>query len=566
MFFKRTKEAGKAISSSNMEKIQNIHDSASALGAGCTYGMALGGGGGIYEADRDPARIMEAALPMEKSHDALRGYLRDALSKAHPSDSNSTWMDGPYIRDVFPSHVVYDHKGDTMKRSYSVEHGPGGVDPKVTLGEPSKVHTAYVDSRGDVSESLRILVDVPAGLEIDKERFVSKQERDKADQSDFAGKGKSFPIIKAEDVEAALHSIGRAGADNHDSATLKANILRIAKRKGFPIPASDQKESSVIITLGPDEIVVTESATFTPDSAVTVKTVKEGGTRIPVKLIGPGWGSMAYYPADVLKRDGPLVFKKGTQMMWNHQTATQESERPEGDLNDLAAILTKDAEWKDDGPKGPGLYSEAKVFSDYADKVAEKGAHIGVSINAAIRGKEGEMEGRYGRIAEKFVHAFSTDFVTKAGAGGAPIVPVLESQRVQSGGSSMTPEETKAHQDTVKENDDLKKRVKEMEEGQNHILAVATVGAVLKEAEVPFSQRLLETACKNPVMKDGKVDPAWVKETVALFTEDVAGKVTGLGTEARAKESESTKKSLEASLKELGVPEAGLKFAVEGRA
>ncbi len=563
MFFKRIKEAGKAISTANMEKIQNIHDSSSALGAGCTYGMGLGGGGGIYEADRDPARILEAALPMEKSHDALRGYLRDALNKAHPSDSNSSWMDGPYVRDVFPSHVVYDHKGDTLKRSYTVEHGPAGVDPKVTLGEPSKVHTAYVDCKGDVTESHRILVDVPAGLVIDKERFVSKNERDKADQADFAGKGKSFPVLTQEDVGAALHSIGRAGSDNHDAGTLKKNILAIAKRKGFSIPASDEKEA-VIITLGPDEIMVTESALFTPDESVTIKTVKEGGTRVPVKLIGPGWGSMAYYPADVLKRDGPSVFKKGTQMMWNHQTSTQEAERPEGDLNDLAAVLTKDAEWKDDGPKGPGLYSEAKVFSDYAEKVAEKGAHIGVSINAAIRGKEGEMEGRTGRIAERFVHAFSTDFVTKAGAGGAPIVPVTESQRVQSGGSSMTPEETQAQVTLTKERDDLKKKVTEMEEGQNHILAVATVGSVLKEAEVPFSQALLELACKNPTIKEGKVDPEWVKTTVALFVGESAGKVTDLGP-AAVKESADSKKYLEASLKALGVPEAGLKYAVEGR-
>ncbi len=128
----------------------------------------------------------------------------------------------------------------------------------------------------------------------------------------------------------------------------------------------------------------------------------------------------------------------------------------------------------------------------------------------------------------------------------------------------MTPEETQAQVTLTKERDDLKKKVTEMEEGQNHILAVATVGSVLKEAEVPFSQALLELACKNPTIKEGKVDSEWVKTTVALFVGESAGKVTDLGP-AAVKESADSKKYLEASLKALGVPEAGLKYAVEGR-
>jgi hypothetical protein len=60
------------------------------------------------------------------------------------------------------------------------------------------------------------------------ERFVSKAERDKMDEGDFAGKGKSFPINKPADVMAAVHSMGRAGTGNYGPAALKANIIRIA--------------------------------------------------------------------------------------------------------------------------------------------------------------------------------------------------------------------------------------------------------------------------------------------------------------------------------------------------
>lgn len=57
-------------------------------------------------------------------------------------------------------------------------------------------------------------------------------DRDKLPAADFAGKDRSFPIVIPQDVKDAADSIGRAGPDNYDDATLKANIIRIAKRKG----------------------------------------------------------------------------------------------------------------------------------------------------------------------------------------------------------------------------------------------------------------------------------------------------------------------------------------------
>jgi hypothetical protein len=324
----------------------------------------------------------------------------------------------------------------------------------------------------------------------------------------------------------------------------------------------DEATAGVIITsegeaVNVRESVVLEIATPTKKSPLPPS--------IPIKIIGPGWGSMAYYPKEVLQRDGPGVFKAGTHMMWNHATGTEESERPEGNLNDLAAVLTEAAKWQDDGPKGPGLYSMAKVFSDFSTQVSEKGPHIGVSINAAIQAHEGTVEGKSGRIADKFVLAYSTDFVTKAGAGGAPIVPVVESQRGTAPANQeviMTEQEAAALQT---ENAGLQARIKLLEAGQNHTLAIAAVGAVLTEAGIDFKPSLLARACKDPAVKEGAVDPEWVKAIVADFTAgEAAGKVTGMGGSSAAEVTDSTK-SLRESLKALGVPEAGLDAAVEGR-
>jgi len=57
-------------------------------------------------------------------------------------------------------------------------------------------------------------------------------DRDKLDESDFAGRNRSFPIVTPGDVSDAASSIGRAGSDNYSSDQLKRNIIRIARRKG----------------------------------------------------------------------------------------------------------------------------------------------------------------------------------------------------------------------------------------------------------------------------------------------------------------------------------------------
>ena len=94
-------------------------------------------------------------------------------------------------------------------------------------------------------------------------RNIPQGTRNKAKASDFAGKNRSFPILKPADVRAALQSIGRAGSDNYSSDKLKANIIRIAKRKGFPIPDADKastKQAAKVYSGVFDALVVDLSA------------------------------------------------------------------------------------------------------------------------------------------------------------------------------------------------------------------------------------------------------------------------------------------------------------------
>jgi len=156
--------------------------------------------------------------------------------------------------------------------------------------------------------------------------------------------------------------------------------------------------------------------------------IRPDGTA-PIKIISPGWGTSGYYSAAVLEAAaGDGVFPAGTQMFWDHPTITERGDRPERSLRDLAAVTETGAVWRDVHPAGPGLYAEAKVFSQYRDVLAEMAEHIGVSIRAGAEISAGEAEGRKGRIVQRLVEGLSIDFVTKPGRGGQ-VLAVLEAAR-----------------------------------------------------------------------------------------------------------------------------------------
>jgi transcriptional regulator with XRE-family HTH domain len=153
--------------------------------------------------------------------------------------------------------------------------------------------------------------------------------------------------------------------------------------------------------------------------------IRRDGT-IALKIIGQQWGTSGYYSKDTLERDLPQVFPLGTHMYWNHPTVTERIERPERDLNELAAVFVREPTWQENGPKGPGMYVDAKVFGGYAKAIEEIGDHIGISINAIGKKETGVAEGRKGPIVTSITAGQSVDFVTKAGAGGG-IVSLFES-------------------------------------------------------------------------------------------------------------------------------------------
>lgn len=149
------------------------------------------------------------------------------------------------------------------------------------------------------------------------------------------------------------------------------------------------------------------------------------GGRMLVQLIDPGWGSSGYYSPAVLETAAAnRVFPAGTHLYIDHPTATEDAERPERSVRDLAAVLEEDARVGD----GSSLVATARILPTYRQVLAEAADAIGLSIRASARVTEGEAEGRRGLLVDELVEGLSVDFVTKAGRGGR-ILEVLESAR-----------------------------------------------------------------------------------------------------------------------------------------
>ena len=206
-----------------------------------------------------------------------------------------------------------------------------------------------------------------------------------------------------------------------------------------------------------------------------------------LKLIAPGWGSSGYYSEQLLKRDGPAVFKAGTKNFWNHQTDAEEAARPEGDLRDLASVLTEDAKYDAEGAAGPGLYARAKVFEEFRQPVDDLAKHIGMSIRATGTAKEGTAEGRKGPIIEKLTSGISVDYVTTPGAGGK-ILQLFEAARAAKRLKESAIQKEEAAMDEAE-----KKKLQEAS------AAAASAVATLTEANRKLSQRLARSEAREIV-------------------------------------------------------------------
>lgn len=316
----------------------------------------------------------------------------------------------------------------------------------------------------------------------------------------------------------------------------------------------------------------------------TLKLREGARTSYPVLLITPGTGSSAHYSAEVLKKaadDGKFPAK--TFMYWNHPTEAQESARPEGDLDDLAAVTTSAGVWNENGIKGPGIYANAKPMADYAEKIDSRAPHIGVSIRAGGTKSGKTVNGKPDLASIDYVE--SVDYVTRAGRGGMALAEsekftkLLESFN-EGEVSEMDATEIKKLQESHAASLAL---IEKLQKRALRADALELAGAVLATTSLNEAQRkfVADTVIEREIpVKEGVLDAAKLTEAVNAAAKSYSatlpatGGVRGLGAgPTLVTESAEVKAAREANLKEsqakqvralvdLGLSEASAKESV----
>jgi hypothetical protein len=139
---------------------------------------------------------------------------------------------------------------------------------------------------------------------------------------------------------------------------------------------------------------------------------------ITFTMIKPGLSkNNRYYGADMLKRDYKVF--EGAKMFVNHQTDKEASVRPEGDIRDWAANVTKVWPESDGTIKATAVVINPTIKETLRNLATAKQLNtMGISIRAMGEASDGEVNGKKCKVVEGIKAARSVDFVTFPGAGG----------------------------------------------------------------------------------------------------------------------------------------------------
>ena len=189
----------------------------------------------------------------------------------------------------------------------------------------------------------------------------------------------------------------------------------------------------------------------------------ETSGKIKLRIVKPGWGSSGYYSEDMLKRNAGMIREKTKMHVEHEDSGSFSSYRP---LTSIAGKIISEGKFINHPEYGPGIYSEAMVYSRYRQEIREKADVIGVSIYGEAKYREGEAEGRRGRILDDLIQIKSVDFVSEPGAGGKIIERKNDENTRQEevmADEKLLEEYKKSRDTAIEESNALKGEMKEIE-------------------------------------------------------------------------------------------------------
>lgn len=292
-------------------------------------------------------------------------------------------------------------------------------------------------------------------------------------------------------------------------------------------------------------LIVSEAArdlptaqTFVRVSEAAKQTLSRGDGLI--KVISAGWNAdnSIYYPADVLKRDLATALPKGTKMFANHRAHPHPSRRTEGKIEEIAAVLTADAMWMDNGPDGPGGYAYIQAKESWLPTLGQLKGDIGTSIDLDVIAANGEAEKKRGPIVQKLFNSGlgSVDFVTTPGTD-AKIISLQEAAREGTDPSAnssaipqeetgMTPEEIAALQAEnarlAAENRSLQAAQTRATEARKVVIAAPAIAALPGATARRVTESLIASA---PATAEGTLDTAAFSAQIELAAQEAAAEL-----------------------------------------
>jgi hypothetical protein len=220
-------------------------------------------------------------------------------------------------------------------------------------------------------------------------------DRDKIPAEDFAGKDRSYPIVTPGDVSDAASSIGRAGSENYPVEKLKANIIRIAKRKGAAfiaeLPKAWRKEEGIDVKSLDLSYAKSLDLGFDTDKLRSLLAAKFIGTdrifHYPFL-----WGTSAKTDLErefFLKNTNfwdDVIGKGPRPLTWDHAQDKSMKADP---------VIGQTIEWGDDelGRWAISHLNRAHEYRKAVDKLIDEGV-IGTSSDSAPQYVEREKQGK----------------------------------------------------------------------------------------------------------------------------------------------------------------------------
>lgn len=266
-----------------------------------------------------------------------------------------------------------------------------------------------------------------------------------------------------------------------------------------------------------------------------------------VRIISAGLGSSAYYPPEVIERDGPNVFVPGIFSFANHPTMDEEWERPERDVTKIVGKQVSTATYD---PTDQSLYADFKFSEKFTNEVVKEfGDVIGMSIYALGESEIGTIGEYTGTVLTSFIKdpLTSVDAVTVAGANGAIITKVSEAYKSFSEKGTAEPQRTKQTKEKTTMDEKEMTALLEKQFGAFAEALVSKLAEALKPApvdpEVTDMGAVTEAAIKAEIPEDGRDR---VREAVK------SGKKPEEAIAAEKKYVEAIEASLKARLQESG--------------